>query len=117
MLASKVIEYALMLFFTFISIFILYFIYFGLINSQKFVQNQINEEEYKSECNCLEVLSLTDKEIVIRNLLCNHVDSLIISWPDYEYAHNETIIKGELLALPHDSAVKEQYILHYNNCK
>jgi hypothetical protein len=114
---SKVIEYALMLFFTFISMIILYLIYMGLINSQKFVQNQINEEEYTSQCNCFQVVGLNDKEIVIRNNLCNYVDNLTVSWPDYEYFYNETIVKGEIIILPHNSTIKEQYILHYNNCE
>lgn len=117
MLTSKVIEYILMLFFAFVSMIILYLIYFGLINSQKFVQNQINDEDYRSECNCLEVLSITDKEIVIRNLLCNYADSLVISWPDYEYSHNDTIIRGEILTISHNSSFMEQYVLHYNNCE
>ncbi|MFA5332901.1 MAG: hypothetical protein WC376_00190 [Candidatus Nanoarchaeia archaeon] len=116
-MASKVTEYALMLFFAFVSMVVLYLIYLGLINSQKMVQNQVNEEEYKSECNCFQVAGLTDKEIVIRNVMCDYVSYLTISWPDYEIFYNETIFKGDVIILPHNSTHKEEYILYYNDCK
>lgn len=116
-MASKVIEYGLMLFFAFVSMVILYLIYLGLINSQKMVNEQVNEEEYKSQCNCFQVAGLTNKEIVIRNVMCDYVSSLTISWPDYEIFYNETILKGDVIILNHNSTRKEEYLLFYNNCE
>jgi hypothetical protein len=116
-MVSKVTEYGLMLFFAFVSMVILYLIYLGLINSQKMVNEQVNEKEYESQCNCFQVVGLSEKEIIIRNILCDYVNSLEVLWPDYYIVYNETIHKGEVLILNHNSTRKDEYILYYNDCE
>jgi hypothetical protein len=116
-MVSVVTEYALLAFFAFISIIILQLVYFGIVNSQEMVQNQVNEQEYKSQCNCFQVAGLSDREIIIRNIMCDYVDYLIILWPDYEAIYNETILKNDIVIISHNSSFKDQYSLHYNDCE
>ncbi|MDD4352878.1 MAG: hypothetical protein PHN56_00315 [Candidatus Nanoarchaeia archaeon] len=116
-MVSKVTEYALFAFFTFVSMIVLYFIYMGLINSQKLVREQVQDEDYKSKCNCFQVAALNDNELILRNIMCDYVENLIVSWSDYEYYHNETIIKNDLIVIQHNSSIKEDYVLYYNDCE
>jgi len=116
-MVSKVTEYALLAFFAFISIIVLYLIYMGIMNSQKIVQEQVQEEEFKSNCECFQIAALNENEIILRNIMCDYIDNLIVSWPDYEYYYNETIVKNELVVIMHNSSFKEDYILHYNDCE
>ena len=114
---SKVTEYALMAFFTFVSMIVLYLIYLGLINSQKMVKQQFENEEYASTCNCLDVASVTDEEIFIRNIACNYISNLTVTWPDYQYSYEEVIKSNELIRIAHESFYKNNYSLSYSGCQ
>ncbi|MDD2678448.1 MAG: hypothetical protein PHG04_03660 [Candidatus Nanoarchaeia archaeon] len=116
-MASKVNEYILMIFFIVLSLIILFLIYGGFMASQESVQKLFEEEKYKSLCNCVQVASLNNQTMVLRNIGCDYVNDLLVVWPDYYYYHEETLELHELLIIEHNSFFKNEYSIFYNDCE
>lgn len=116
-MANQVSEYMLIFFLAFVSIIILFIVYVGFLNTQNSIMGSIENEEYKSNCDCFSEVSLTESELAVRNINCDYVSWFIAKWPDFEYQYNDTLKKGETAMIPHESLSKENYSLIYNGCK
>ncbi len=115
-MVSKVTEYLVLGFFIIISVILLYLIYLGIINSQEKVTGQVYNEEYMKECNCLDAVSDFEGKIVLR-IICSEVRELKAFWRDYEYVHNETLYRNQLLEIDYNSSSNEPPFFKYNNCE
>jgi hypothetical protein len=115
-MVSKVTEYLVLGFFIIISVILLYLIYLGIINSQEKVSGQIYNEEYVKECNCVEVVSNIEGNIVLR-IICNEARDFKALWVDYEYVHNETLYRNNILEIFHNSSFSEPPFFKYNDCE
>ena len=71
----------------------LYFIYNIIADAKESVDSQLQNNDFMSECNCIQVLSSSNDSIVIENIGCDYIFDLKIIFPDSNYSYQKTIKK------------------------